>query len=181
MTSETVLAQLAPTEGEAAPISAAPVLVPAMATKAVASSPASFMKPPSGTVSGSLAGFDPFMDNHLAAPDVPQGVFGMQVREVENILRAYGAKPHSYAFGKQSRMLLAVYLITIQFDRTRKVGAILIEPKPPFKKIESTAQTFFMQLFMRDLHPSSFRTLITPEKISISYEAGEKKTDTTSK
>jgi len=167
ITSGTGFAQL-PSNGGDSPASAIPAVAPL--TAAASTVPA--LKPRAGVASGSLASFDPFMDNHLAAPSVPQGVFGMHVREVEKILRAYGAKPHSYAFGKQSRMLLAVYMITIQFDRTRKVGAILIEPISPFKKIEASAQTFFTQLFMRNLHPGSFRTLITQEKISISYDSG---------
>lgn len=120
--------------------------------------------------SGALAPYDPFMDNRLAAPATPQGVFGLPVKDVERILRAYGAKPFSYSFGKQSRMLLAAYLITIEFDRSRRVGGIVIEPKAPVRSIGTNAQAFFSQLFLSGIDPSKFRTIITPEKISIMFE-----------
>lgn len=110
------------------------------------------------------------MDNRLAAPATPQGVFGLPVKDVERMLRAYGAKPYSYAFGKESRLLLAVYLITVRFDRSRRVGGIVIEPKAPVRKIGASAQAFFAQLFLTGIDPSMFRTVITPEKISILFE-----------
>lgn len=110
------------------------------------------------------------MDNRLPVPVTPQGVFGLPVKNVERMLRAYGAKPFSYAFGKESRMLLAAYLITIRFDRSRRVGGIVVEPKAPVRKIGASAQAFFTQLFLSGIDPSMFRTVITPEKISILFE-----------
>lgn len=142
---------------------------PVLETTAVASTTNSLAYT-SRTASGSLSPYDPFMDNHLSAPKTPQGVFGLPVREVEKLLREYGAKPQSYSFGKQSRMILAAYLITIQFDKARNVGGISVEPRYPVKIIGSNAQTFFSQLFMSGIDPSNFRTVITPEKISICYE-----------
>lgn len=114
--------------------------------------------------------YDPFMDNRLPSPQTPQGVFGLPVKDVERMLRAYGAKPFSYAFGKESRMLLAAYLITIRFDKSRRVGGIVVEPKAPVRTIGASAQGFFAQLFLSGIDPSMFRTVITPEKISILFE-----------
>lgn len=127
------------------------------------------------TASGTLLPYDPFMDNRLPAPSAPQGVFGLPVKDVERMLRAYGAKPFSYAFGKESRMLLAAYLVTIRFDRSRRVGGIIIEPKAPVRTIGASAQAFFTQVFLSGIDPSLFRTLITPEKISILFEPPVKK------
>ncbi|HQG29863.1 MAG TPA: hypothetical protein PLY73_15025, partial [Candidatus Ozemobacteraceae bacterium] len=120
--------------------------------------------------SGALLPYDPFMDNRLLAPQKPQGVFGLPVKDVERMLRAYGAKPFSYVFGKESRMLLAAYLITIRFDRFRRVGGIIVEPKAPIRTIGTNAQAFFTQTFLSGIDPAMFQTVITPEKISILFE-----------
>ncbi|HEY9070933.1 MAG TPA: hypothetical protein VIV61_11815 [Candidatus Ozemobacteraceae bacterium] len=137
------------------------------------------VRPPSATIaSGALAGYDPFMDNHLSAPVAAQGMFGRPVKEVERVFRAYGAKPYSYAFGKYSRLQLSVYLVTILFDRNRNVGEIQVEPRPPYKVIEPTARSFFLQLITRDTRPDEFETIMTPAKLSIKYAQMENLSET---
>ncbi|HOY66929.1 MAG TPA: hypothetical protein PLP29_08570 [Candidatus Ozemobacteraceae bacterium] len=137
------------------------------------------VRPPTAmTASGALAGYDPFMDNHLEAPVTAQGMFGIPVREAEKVFRAYGAKPYSYAFGKHSRLLLSVYLVTIFFDRSRNVGEIQVEPRPPYKIIEPTARGFFLQLITRETRPDEFETVLTPSKISVKYARSGKPPET---
>jgi hypothetical protein len=136
-------------------------------TSSVASRSALFI---SGLGTGSsIIPFDPFVDNHLKAPADVQGLFGRPIKEVEEILRSYGAKPYSYAFGKHSRMTFSVYLVTLAFDRDRNLGKIVVDPKPPFSKIEPQAQMFFMNLFLDNADKSLFRTILARASMEISF------------
>jgi len=93
--------------------------------------------------------YDPHMDNHLKSPEKGKeiGLFGHPIRSVEDHLRFLGAKNHSYAFGKYSRMTLSVYLITLLFDKERRLGGVKIEPRPPYKTIGPEARKFFLDVF----------------------------------
>jgi hypothetical protein len=113
--------------------------------------------------------YDAAMDNLLMSPAEPIGLFGLPVREVESILRTYGARPYSYAFGKYSRMTFSVYLITLRFDRHRRLGAISVEPRPPFSDLESSAREFFMRLFLQGGNLSRFNTVIAGNRLEIRY------------
>lgn len=116
--------------------------------------------------------YDPMMDNHLAAPLAAEntGLFGLSIGEVENILRANGAKNYSYAFGKYSRMILAAYVVTIYFSRDKKVGGFSVEPKPPYQTIEPEARRFFMDLFLKDADLSLFEANIGASRLEFIYK-----------
>jgi len=94
--------------------------------------------------------YDPHMDNHLKTPPIGSevGLFGHPIREVEDHLRFLGAKNHSYAFGKHSRMVISVYLVTLSFDKERRLGGVLVEPRPPYKVIGPEARKFFLDVFV---------------------------------
>lgn len=115
--------------------------------------------------------FDPFMDNHLRAPEPGKklGIFGKPIKEVEGILREYGAKNYSYAFGKYSRMSMSAYLITMYFDRNRRLAGVTIEPKPPYKGIAPEARKFFMDLFLKESGLQNFKALITQDRLELKY------------
>lgn len=115
--------------------------------------------------------FDPYMDNFLRAPDPADklGLFGKPIKEVEGTLREYGAKNYSYAFGKYSRMSLSVYIITMYFDRNRRLAGISVEPRPPYTKIAPDARKFFMDVFLSESSLSRFKALISNEKLELKY------------
>lgn len=114
--------------------------------------------------------YDPSMDNHLKAPaDKTIGMFGMPVREAETILKNYGAKSFSYAFGKYSRLSLASYIVTLHFDRQRKVAGISITARPPFTRIEAKAREFFLELFLDGNDLSSFDTIMSGDLLELKY------------
>ncbi len=112
------------------------------------------------------------MDNHLKAPPQGQeiGAFGLPVGKVEELLRANGAKNYSYAFGKYSRMAISAYIVTIYFDRSRLVGGIAVEPRPPYKTIEPEARKFFMDLFLNNADLSNFETNISSARFELKYK-----------
>ncbi|MDD3148250.1 MAG: hypothetical protein PHD82_13190 [Candidatus Riflebacteria bacterium] len=115
--------------------------------------------------------YDPAMDNHIKAPEIAQGtgLFGLPVKQVEDALRYQGAKNHSYAFGKYSRMVLSAYLVTIYFDRQRKVGGFLIEPREPYKTVEPGAREFFMQTFLKGADMSKFVINMASDRLEVQY------------
>ncbi|HAE37508.1 MAG TPA: hypothetical protein DCG57_02580 [Candidatus Riflebacteria bacterium] len=116
--------------------------------------------------------YDPAMDNHLKAPSQDQqvGLFGLPISRVENMLMANGAKKHSYAFGKYSRLTLSVYLVTVYFDRDRLVGAFSVEPRPPYKTVEPDARQFFMEMFLKDADLSRFEANIASSRLEVKYK-----------
>ncbi len=143
------------------------------AITAPVASGAAVVKPPARpTASMSISLYDPMMDNHLKAPPAGQeiGVFGMPVNTVEQMLRANGAKNYSYAFGKYSRMVISAYIITIYFDRSRTVGGISVEPRPPYQTIEPEARSFFIDLFLNGADLSSFETNISSTRLELKYK-----------
>ena len=113
--------------------------------------------------------YDPYMDNHLTSPAKKIGLFGQDIREVEKTLKKYGAKNYSYAFGKYSRMAFSIYLVTMYFDKSRKLGGVSISPKLPYKKVESGAKSFFLELFLGKNDISEFRTLFADDKLELRY------------
>lgn len=115
--------------------------------------------------------YDPSMDNHLKAPETGGeiGLFGRPIGEVEENLRFLGGKNHSYAFGKYSCMTLSVYLVTLYFDRDRKLGGFAVQPRPPYKVIGPDARKFFMDIFVAGGDLSKFETKIAAEKLEIRY------------
>lgn len=121
--------------------------------------------------SSSIPVYDPSMDNHLKAPEHSErtGLFGLTVKQVEDALRFQGAKNHSYAFGKYSRMTFSAYLITIFFDRDRKVGGFLIEPRAPYKSIEPNAREYFMQTFLKGADLSRFAITVANDKLEVKF------------
>ncbi len=152
----------------APPPSPGPAPVPATpATPVVGSSTPSPAAPK--TASGSMAHFDPQMDNHLIAPKTPMGLFGLPISEVESVLRTYGARPYSYAFGKYSRMSFSVYLLTLWFDRNRRLGELVVTPKPPISGVETQARSFLLQLFLKGADLSQFTAEFAPGTLRIKY------------
>lgn len=114
--------------------------------------------------------YDASMDNHLRAPaDKLIGMFGMPVRDAEKVLKNYGAKSYSYAFGKYSRLALASYIVTLHFDRQRKVAGVSIEAAPPFTSIEPDARQFFLELFLDGNDLSSFDTIMSGNLLELKY------------
>jgi|GEM_PF-2958005 len=130
-----------------------------------------------GTASGgiTLSNYDPLRDNLLKAPAIPSGLFGLHVKDVEQMLRKYGAKPYSYAFGKHSRMAFSVYLITLMFDKERRLGAVVVDPRAPFTKIEPQAQKFIIDLFLKTADLNKFTTIISKSKLEIKYRENDSK------
>lgn len=120
---------------------------------------------------GAVGKFDPFMDNHLRAPDASEklGLFGLPIKEVERILRQYGAKNYSYAFGKYSRMSLSVYLVTMYFDRDRCLGGVAVEPRPPYQQLAPDARKFFFDLFLENSDLSRFKAIITAGRLELRF------------
>lgn len=130
---------------------------------------------PTGRVTGPRLGtdtvqYDPSMDNRLKAPSGPEGLFGRSIFEVERLLRTYGARPYSYAFGKYSRMSFSVYFLTLLFDRNRKLGGVIVSPKPPFTKVEPQVQQFLLKVFLASADLSKFQTVLGPNRLEIWFE-----------
>lgn len=138
----------------------------------VASSPAVEQPVNRPTAPASTSLYDPMMDNHMKAPPAGKeiGAFGMSVSRVEDILRANGAKNYSYAFGKYSRLVISAYIVTLYFDRTRMVGGISIEPRPPYQTIEPEARAYFLDLFLDGADLSQFETNISSTRLELKYK-----------
>lgn len=115
--------------------------------------------------------YDPYMDNHLKAPeaDKPVGLFGLPVKQVEDMLKFQGAKNHSYAFGKYSRLTMSAYLVTIYFDKQRKVGGFLIEPRQPYKTVAPGAREFFLETFLKGADLSKFAIKMASDRLEVNY------------
>ncbi len=115
--------------------------------------------------------YDPYMDNHLKAPDAdqPVGLFGLPVKQVEDMLKFQGAKNHSYAFGKYSRLTMSAYLVTIYFDKQRKVGGFLIEPRQPYKTVAPGAREFFLETFLKGADLSKFAIKMASDRLEVTY------------
>ncbi|MDD3000531.1 MAG: hypothetical protein PHF29_02130 [Candidatus Riflebacteria bacterium] len=118
--------------------------------------------------------YDPYLDNLLKAPQtgVKNGLFGYKISEVERYLKTHGARNHSYAFGKYSRMVLSKYLLIISFDKNKRVGAVKINPIPPNDKILSNAREFFMSVFLGDANASDFSISVSSSSLEIKYLGG---------
>ncbi|MDN5279144.1 MAG: hypothetical protein PWR01_3109 [Clostridiales bacterium] len=129
------------------------------------------VQPPKKVPEFGMNKFDPYLDNHLRAPALSDktGLFGMPIRDVENLLREYGAKNYSYAFGKYSRMSISAYVITMYFDRERKLGGVSIEPMAPYKIIGPDARKFFLDLFLKSGDMSKFKSIISASKLELRY------------
>ena len=123
---------------------------------------------PAGSV---VPKYDPYMDNHLKAPesDKPVGLFGLPVKQVEDVLKFQGAKNHSYAFGKYSRLTMSAYLVTIYFDKQRKVGGFLIEPRQPYKTVAPGAREFFLETFLKGADLSKFAIKMASDRLEVTY------------
>lgn len=119
----------------------------------------------------SIKVFDPFLDNHLKAPPdgIVVGKFGQRIKEVESELREIGAKNHSYAFGKYSKMVLSSYLITLNFDVNKRLGMVEIEPKPPLKTVEPKAREFFIKFFTEGADLSQIGIVVNPEILELRF------------
>ena len=155
----------------------APVAQPALPATSVTLAPASEPVKTTPTETPLLQPFkenvyDPAMDNHLKAPlpDNQIGLFGLPIGKVENLLLANGAKKHSYAFGKYSRLTLSVYMVTVYFDRDRLVGAFSVEPRAPYKTVEPEARKFFFDLFLKDADLSQFEANIANSRLEVRYK-----------
>ncbi|MGM0600512.1 MAG: hypothetical protein ACQETH_11940 [Candidatus Rifleibacteriota bacterium] len=116
--------------------------------------------------------YDPYMDNHLHAPpsEKPIGLFGKPIKEVEKILDQYGAKNYSYAFGKYSRMRISPYLLTMYFNRQRRLGGLAVEPMAPFKYIAPSARKFFIGLFLQNQSMEKFKSIISRNRLELRYK-----------
>lgn len=146
-----------------APVGSAPVSVPAVpqtSGSATESSPI-----------GGIQLYDPVMDNHLRAPVSGEeiGLFGKPINEVESYMRFLGAKNHSYAFGKYSRMVLSVYLVTLYFDRERKLGGFAVEPRPPYSVIGPDARKYFLEVFVGNNDLSRFESIFASDRLELRY------------
>ncbi|MDD2998406.1 MAG: hypothetical protein PHV05_05040 [Candidatus Riflebacteria bacterium] len=121
--------------------------------------------------SPSVPQYDPGMDNHLKAPPVGMetGLLGLPVSKVEERLRFQGAKNHSYAFGKYSRLTFSVYLVTLYFDKERRVGGFSVEPRKPYKTVEPEARRFFMETFLKDSDLSKFNVVMAADRLEVRY------------
>ncbi len=114
--------------------------------------------------------YDAAMDNRLKSPPGPEGLFGRSILEVERQLRSYGARPYSYAFGKYSRMTFSVYFLTLMFDRYRRLGAVIVSPKPPFTQVEPQVQQFLLKIFLASADLSKFQTILGQNRLEIWFE-----------
>lgn len=116
--------------------------------------------------------YDPYVDNHLAAPKDKEenGLFGYSIFEVEKILVEAGARKYSYAFGKNSRMVLSRYMIVLNFDRNKKLGSVNIKALAPYKQVPPTAREYFMKLFLGECNLSSYTVKISSTELDISYK-----------
>lgn len=119
----------------------------------------------------SMNKYDPYLDNHLRSPDpaAKMGLFGQPIKAVEEMLRQYGAKNYSYAFGKYSRMTMSAYIITMYFDRERRLGGISIEPMPPYKFLGPNARNFFTELFGEGADMSKFESIVSATRFEMRY------------
>lgn len=115
--------------------------------------------------------YDPTMDNHLKSPAMGKeiGLFGKPIKEVEEYMRFLGAKNHSYAFGKYSRMTLSIYLVTLYFDRERKLGGFAVEPRPPYKVIGPDARKYFLEVFVGENDLSRFDSVFASGRLELRY------------
>ncbi len=111
------------------------------------------------------------MDNHLKSPATGKeiGLFGKPIKDVEEYMRFLGAKNHSYAFGKYSRMTLSIYLVTLYFDRDRKLGGFAVEPRPPYKVIGPDARKYFLEVFVGENDLSRFDSLFASGRLELRY------------
>ncbi|MBF0501564.1 MAG: hypothetical protein HQM09_15605 [Candidatus Riflebacteria bacterium] len=125
--------------------------------------------------------YDPALDNHLAAPATPIGLFGCPIQEVERELSRFGARPYSYAFGKYSRFTLSVYLLTLYFDRARRLGKVEIVPKPPFSVVEPFAQKELLAIFLKGSSLESLKLEVGKGTFIISYSPADKPAEETRK
>ena len=142
---------------------------------AVTASDVPFAGPSAQTSSGAgVLQYDPAMDNRLKSPQNVEGLFGMKIIEVERNLRNYGARPYSYAFGKYSRMTFSAYLLTLLFDRHRKLGGVVVTPRPPFSLVEAQAQQFLIKLFLQNADLKKFQTVIGKGRLEIWFEDNQK-------
>lgn len=152
----------------AAPTPVAPAL-PAGGVAVVASGAAAIASPASEI---NIPRYDPLMDNHLRAPAVDQikGLFGLNIKQVEEHLKSQGARNHSYAFGKYSRLTMSAYLVTIYFDRDKRVGGFLVEPRKPYTTIEPAAREYFMDAFLRGADLSDFAITMAGDRLEVQYK-----------
>jgi hypothetical protein len=138
-------------------------------------------EPPSEQVGEGVAGsevpppsfvYDPYLDNHLRAPAKGLGtsLFGLKIGEAENILLGQGARNNSYAFGKYSRMRLSKYLIELNFNREKRVGAVKVTPVKPYNSVPPKAREYFMQIIMGDADVSQFKLSIAADELDIKYQ-----------
>jgi hypothetical protein len=120
----------------------------------------------------SMNKYDPYLDNHLRSPDPAEkmGLFGQPIKAVEEMLRRYGAKNYSYAFGKYSRMTMSAYIITMYFDRQRRLGGISVEPRPPYKYLAPNARQFFVDLFGEGADMSKFESIVSASRFEMRYK-----------
>ena len=118
--------------------------------------------------------YDPYLDNLLKSPQegVKNGLFGYRISEVEKYLKTHGARNHSYAFGKYSRMVLSKYLLIISFDKNKRVGAVKIEPREPNTKVLPNAREFFMSVFLGDANASDYSISVSGSSLEIKYLGG---------
>lgn len=157
-----------PVEKKAPDIQTKPMTPPVVAEKNDVASQSVLPQTPAVTVPV----YDPFIDNHLKAPasDKTTGLFGMKVKQVEERLKSLGARSHSYAFGKYSRMIMSAYLITIYFDRERRVGGFLVEPRRPYTTLEPAAREYFMNTFLEGADLAKFAITMAGDHLEIQYK-----------
>ncbi len=124
-----------------------------------------------GSQSNNIKAYDPYLDNHLKAPPagINVGKFGRTIKQVEEELRSMGAKNHSYAFGKYSKMILSSYLITLSFDVNKRLGMVEVTPKYPLKTVESKAQEFFIKLFTEGADMSQVGITLSSNKLVLKF------------
>ena len=125
----------------------------------------------SQSVNSNIKTYDPFLDNHLRTPARGEnhGKFGLPIKDIENDLSNYGAKNHSYAFGKHSRLVLGPYFITLCFDINRRLGIAVIKPKAPLKTIEPKAKDFFIDYFTSGADMEHISIMISEDNLQLKY------------
>ena len=123
------------------------------------------------TKTNTIQTYDPYLDNHLKAPPdgITIGKFGLSINEIETELRKIGAKYYSYAFGKNSKMILSSYIIIMNFDINKKLGSVEITPKKPLKTIELKAKEFFIKFFTENADLSNIEISVSNNKLILSY------------